>query len=228
MKRYFNIIYWTCVVLLLSGLFMSTSANYSSALLLALATLPGVMFAKFFINDISFKKRWMGIYHLICLAMIVLLIEYLSIMLADLYLINTIIDNSAGFIFNPLFIWLMAIAFISLEILLENKINLESEEEISRFIEFTSERKKISLEIDTITFIESCDDEVWVRTPSEISYRTKMNISNWELTLDSRFIRIHRSYLVNRAHITKITPTKIWIGNKSLEVSRKYRDKVAQ
>jgi hypothetical protein len=207
---------------------MSTSANYLSALLLALATLPGVMFAKFFINDISFKKRWMGIYHLICLAMIVLLIEYLSIMLADLYLINTIIDNNAGFIFNPLFIWLMAIAFISLEILLENKINLESEEEISRFIEFTSERKKISLEIDTITFIESCDDEVWVRTPSEISYRTKMNISNWELTLDSRFIRIHRSYLVNRAHITKITPTKIWIGNKSLEVSRKYRDKVAQ
>lgn len=206
---------------------MSTSANYSSALLLALATLPGVMFAKFFINDISFKKRWMGIYHLICLAMIVLLIEYLSIMLADLYLINTIIDNNAGFIFNPLFIWLMAIAFISLEILLENKINLESEEEISRFIEFTSERKKISLEIDTITFIESCDDEVWVRTTSEISYRTKMNISNWELTLDSRFIRIHRSYLVNRAHITKITPTKIWIGNKSLEVSRKYRDKVA-
>ncbi len=170
----------------------------------------------------------MGIYHLICLAMIVLLIEYLSIMLADLYLINTIIDNNAGFIFNPLFIWLMAIAFISLEILLENKINLESEEEISRFIEFTSERKKISLEIDTITFIESCDDEVWVRTPSEISYRTKMNISNWELTFDSRFIRIHRSYLVNRAHITKITPTKIWIGNKSLEVSRKYRDKVAQ
>jgi DNA-binding LytR/AlgR family response regulator len=104
---------------------------------------------------------------------------------------------------------------------------MESEEEVSRFIEFTSERKKISLEIDKITFIESCDDEVWVRTSSGISYRTKMNISNWELTLDSRFIRIHRSYLVNRAHISKITPNKIWIGNKSLEVSRKYRDKVA-
>lgn len=228
MKRYFNIIYWICVVLLLSGLFMSTSANYSSALLLALASLPGVMFAKFFINDISFKKRWMGIYHLICLAMIILLVEYLSIMLADLYLINTIIDKDAGFIFNPLFIWLMTIAFISLEILLENKINLESGEEISRFIEFTSERRKISLEIETITFIESRDDEVWVRTTSDQSYRTKMNISNWELTLDSRFIRIHRSYLVNKSHITKITPTKIWIGNKSLEVSRKNRDKVAQ
>ncbi|OJV22323.1 MAG: hypothetical protein BGO30_11500 [Bacteroidetes bacterium 41-46] len=206
---------------------MSTSANYMSALLLALATMPGVMFAKFYLNDISFKKRWLGIYQLICLAMIVLLVEYLSIILTDLYLISTTIDKNAEFIFNPFFIWLMTIAFISLEILLENKINMESEEEIPRFIEFTSERKKISLEIDTITFIESCDDEVWVRTSSEISYRTKMNISNWELTLDSRFIRIHRSYLVNRSHITKITPTKIWVGNKSLEVSRKYGDKVA-
>lgn len=226
MKRYFNIIYWVFVILLLSGLFMSASANYLSALLLALASLPGVIFAKFFFPDISFKNRWMGIYHLICLAIIVLLVEYLSIILADLYLINSIIDKNADFIFNPFFIWLMTIAFISLEIVLENKINLRSEEGVSRFIEFTSDRKKVSLEIDTITYIESCDDEVWVRTTSDKSYRTKMNISNWELTLDSRFIRIHRSYLVNRACITNVSPTKIWIAGKSLEVSRKYRDKV--
>lgn len=156
--------------MLLTGLFMSTSANYLSALLLALATLPGVMFAKFYLNDISFKKRWLGIYHLTCLAMIVLLVEYLSIILTDLYLINNTIDKNADFIFNPLFIWLMTIAFISLELLLENKINLESGEEISRFIEFTSERKKISLEIETITFIESRDDEVWIRTTLDQSY----------------------------------------------------------
>jgi DNA-binding LytR/AlgR family response regulator len=51
-----------------------------------------------------------------------------------------------------------------------------------------------------------------------------MNISNWEMALDSRFIRIHRSFLVNKAHITKISPAKLWIGEKSLEISRKYRD----
>lgn len=48
MKRYFNIVYWASVVLLLSGVFMSTTKNYASSLLLAVAALPGVIFAKFF------------------------------------------------------------------------------------------------------------------------------------------------------------------------------------
>jgi hypothetical protein len=228
MKKYFNIVYWTSVVLLLSGVFMSTTKNYSSSLLLAVAILPGVIFAKFFFSDISFTGRWRGIYHLICLAMIVLLVEYLSILFVDLYLVNYALGKNADIIFNPFFIWLLTVAFLSLEKLLENKIESGPEADKSRFIEFTSDRKKVSLEIESIIYIESKDDEVWVRTLTDTSYRTKMNISNWEMALDSRFVRIHRSYLVNKAHISKITPTKLWICDKSLEVSRKYRDKISQ
>lgn len=228
MKEHLNIIYWTLVVMLLSGVFTNTTTNYSSSLLLSVSILPGVIFAKFFLNDISFTDKWKGIYHLICLALIVLLIEYLSILFVDQYLVNYVLNENADIIFNPFFIWLISIAFLSLEKLLENKIKSGSERVESRFIEFTSERKKISVEIGTITYIESKDDEVWVRTLSDTSYRTKMNISNWEMALDSRFIRIHRSYLVNKAHISKICPTKLWICDKSLEISRKYRDKLTR
>lgn len=224
MKKYFNIVYWAFVILMLSGVFMSTTKNYSSSLLLTVAILPGVIFAKFFLGDISFTNRWRGIYHLICLAMVVLLVEYLSILFVDLYLVSYILNDKADIIFNPFFIWLLAIGLISLEKVLENKIKLSTDENKPRFIEFTSERKRVSLEVVSITYIESMDDEVWVRTLSDISYRTKMNISNWEMALDSRFIRIHRSFLVNKAHITKISPAKLWIGEKSLEISRKYRD----
>lgn len=228
MKKYFNIVYWASVVLLLSGVFMSTTENYSSSLLLSVAILPGVIFAKFFISDISFTNKWRGIYHLICLAMIVLLVEYLSILFVDVYLVNYVLGKNSDIIFNPFFIWLLTVAFLSLEKLLENKIESVPEADKSRFIEFTSDRKKVSLEIESIIYIESKDDEVWVRTITDTSYRTKMNISNWEMALDSRFIRIHRSYLVNKAHISKITPTKLWICDKSLEISRKYRDKISQ
>jgi DNA-binding LytR/AlgR family response regulator len=134
-------------------------------------------------------------------------------------------EKNADLVFNPFFIWLIIIAFLSLEKLLENKMKSLTKSHQSKFIEFTSDRKKVSIEIDSITYIESCDDEVWIRTNTDTSYRTKMNISNWQMALDSRFIRIHRSYLVNRAHISKITPTKLFIGNKALEISRKYRDK---
>lgn len=160
--------------------------------------------------------------------MIVLLVEYLSILFVDLYLVNYALGKNADIIFNPFFIWLLTVAFLSLEKLLENKIESGPEADKSRFFEFTSDRKKVSLEIESIIYIESKDDEVWVRTLTDISYRTKMNISNWEMALDSRFIRIHRSYLVNKAHISKITPTKLWICDKSLEISRKYRDKISQ
>ena len=105
MKKYFNIVYWASVVLLLSGVFMSTTENYSSSLLLAVAILPGVIFAKFFISDISFTNKWRGIYHLICLAMIVLLVEYLSILFVDVYLVNYVLGKNSDIIFNPFFIW---------------------------------------------------------------------------------------------------------------------------
>lgn len=224
MNGFINLLYWVFVTFLLSGVFMSTTDNYSSAFMLSVATLPGVITAKFFIDDISFAIKWKGIYHLICLAISVLIIEYLCILLVDLYLINYISDKNAKIVFNPFFIWLIIIAFLSLEKLLENKMKSLTESHQSKFIEFTSDRKKVSIEIDSITYIESCDDEVWIRTNTDTSYRTKMNISNWQMALDSRFIRIHRSYLVNRAHISKITPTKLFIGNKALEISRKYRE----
>lgn len=67
---------------------------------------------------------------------------------------------------------------------------------------------------------------MWIITESELSYRTKMNISHREEVLDTGFIRIHRSFLVNIDHITKFSPTKVCIGDTSLEVSRKYKESV--
>jgi len=159
-----------------------------------------------------------------CLAFAVLIIEYLCIILVDIYLINYMSEKNADLVFNPFFIWLIIIAFLSLEKLLESRIKSMTDIKKSKYIEFTSDRKRISIEIESIVYIESCDDEVWIRTNTDTSYRTKRNISNWQMALDSRFIRIHRSYLVNRSHITKITPKKLYIGNKALDISRKYRE----
>lgn len=224
MRRYFNIIYWGLAILLLSGIFLSAASNFTSSLLLALTILPGVILAKFFLRDISFSKLWKGVYHLTLLAIVVLLFEYLSILIIDINFFHYGLGESADIIFNPLFIWLLIISLISLEKLIEIKLDTISPPEMERYIEFISDRKRVLLEIDTITYIESNDDEVWVRTADALSYRTKMNISHWQMVLDNRFVRIHRSFLVNRLHITKATPTKVWIGSKQLEISRKYRD----
>jgi len=53
MNGFINFQYWVFVTFLLSGVFMSTADGYSSALMLSVATLPGVITAKFFIEDVS-------------------------------------------------------------------------------------------------------------------------------------------------------------------------------
>ncbi len=63
---------------------------------------------------------------------------------------------------------------------------------------------------------------VWLT--DESSYRTKMNISRWKDLLCKKFVRIHRSYLVNRKVITGYTSDTVIIGDEELPISRKYRD----
>jgi DNA-binding LytR/AlgR family response regulator len=116
------------------------------------------------------------------------------------------------------------ICLLSLEKLIEIKYLPAERVEENRVIEFTSDRKKISIPVDSIIFIESRDYEVWVRCADGLSYRTKMNISHWEEVLDSRFIRVHRSYLVNKAHITKTDSSCVYAGGKTIEISRKYKN----
>ena len=56
------------------------------------------------------------------------------------------------------------------------------------------------------------------------AYRTKSRISQWEALLDRRFLRIHRSYIVNTERIEEVRPTRIRIGDRQIEISRKYKE----
>lgn len=56
--------------------------------------------------------------------------------------------------------------------------------------------------------------------------RTKTKISQWEQQLDDRFLRIHRSYIVNADRVARHTAGAVVVDGRTLEVSRKYRDSV--
>ncbi len=58
-------------------------------------------------------------------------------------------------------------------------------------------------------------------------FRNKTGISQWESILGDGFVRIHRSYLVNRAAITSVGPDSLTASGQTLPISRKYRNKLA-
>ena len=54
----------------------------------------------------------------------------------------------------------------------------------------------------------------------------KKIVSWWEALLDRRFLRIHRSYIVNTECIEEYRPTRVRIGSIEIEISRKYKEEV--
>jgi signal transduction histidine kinase len=227
MRRYFEIIYWLVAVGLISLVFVSLTKSYGSALFLAIMMLPGALFAKFFGSSISFKNRKRGIFETIYFLSIILLIVYLAIFLACFYLYGNQLPERANILFNPIFIWFLLIGFWKLEGLLATKLSIDKMRD--KFIEFTSERKKIKIEIDTIQYIESCDDFVLVVVLDGKEYRTKMNITLWSNILDDRFERVHRAFIVNKKYVKSMSAGRLeLVSGAKIEVSKRYRDRVEE
>lgn len=87
--------------------------------------------------------------------------------------------------------------------------------------------------IDDILWIEADGNYARLHTTSG-ELRTRATLHSLESRLDSRgFVRIHRSYVVNAAHVTELSPwthgerTVRLADGASLTSSRSYRDSVA-
>ena len=227
MKRYFEIIYWIAATGLISLLFTSLAESYSIALFLAVMMLPGALFAKVFGGSISFRNRFKGIMDSIYFLSFILVLEYLCIFVVYFYFLNYKLYQPSGILFNPIFIWLLLFAFLGLERFLAAKLSVG--EARSKFIEFTSERKKIRIETDTISYIESRDDVVFVVVSDGKQYRTKMNITHWSNVLDDRFVRVHRAFIVNRSCISGMSAGRLKLDSGvEIDVSKRYREMVEE
>jgi hypothetical protein len=204
---------------------VSLTENYGAALFLAIMMLPGALFAKFSSGSISFRNRKRGILETIYFLSMLLLIVYLSVTLTLFYIYGNQAPETTNILFNPIFVWFLLLGFWKFEKVLAVKFSIDKMRD--KFIEFTSERKKIKIEIDLIQYVESCDDFVLVVVSDGKQYRTKMNITQWDNVLDNRFARVHRSYIVNKANVKGMSEGRLeLVSGAKIEVSKRYRDRV--
>ena len=227
MKRYFEIIYWVVATGLISLLFMSLAESYVAALFLAVMMLPGALFAKYLGGTISFKNRFRGVMDTIYFLSFILVLEYLLIFLVYSYFLKYNLPEPNSILFNPIFIWFLLLTFWGLEKYLVAKLSVDTVR--SKFIEFTSERKKVRLEVEAISYIESRDDVVFVVASDGQHYRTKMNITLWSNVLDDRFVRVHRAFIVNRSCICGMSAGRLKLDSGvEIDVSKRYREIVEE
>ncbi len=90
------------------------------------------------------------------------------------------------------------------------------------FIFVSKNRKKVKVVFDEILYVESLKDYIKIHLVNE-SHTVKFSISAFEKELDARFIRIHRSYIVNKNKITAYTKNDIEIGEIEIPIGDNYK-----
>ncbi len=86
----------------------------------------------------------------------------------------------------------------------------------------------IKVFIDQITFVETAKDYVFVHTSSD-RYLTLVSLRQLESELpESKFMRVHRSYLVGLRHVKELEGNLLYIGKHKIKISRTLREKVYQ
>lgn len=99
----------------------------------------------------------------------------------------------------------------------------QKEEETGIFVK--SDYKLIHILYDDILYIEGLKDYVKIYTLKEPRpILSLMSMKSLEETLPAhRFIRVHRSYIVQKDKITSIKKSRIEIGNKQIPIGDTYR-----
>lgn len=223
MKLAARIAYWIVSLALIAVILVSLNYTLSQAVLIGLVFLPCALALEYFLPKAGslLNKIWLCLSVLVIVILLILLIHRLlwsPFMTSEVWRMLDI----QPVLMNPAFLGLIVTALA----LGDNGWRKWLDRKwpsVPRQISFFSDRKTVTLPVDSIAYIESNDTEVRIVTSDGTSYRNKTGITQWENLLGEGFLRIHRSYLVNRSRITEVGTESLKLGRTELPVSRKYR-----
>lgn len=93
-------------------------------------------------------------------------------------------------------------------------------------INIRCERKYVRLKYDDILYVEGFGNTVIFHTDNEqISSRTTLQSIADSLPV-TKFLRVNKSFIVNKSKITSFNNNDIFIGNTEISIGPKYRDPV--
>ena len=231
MKRLLVITYWAVSIILVAVLLTSLGYRFLEALFIGIMFLPGALAAKFFFPKVNFKDRKSGIKNTIYIVLGLLITELFLFMITHYYIVRFRNNLSEWVDFpqiltNPIFIAIILTALAAGSYFFESWLSRKYPSKPDP-VTFTSDRKPVTLPIEEILYVESNDDATTVVAKGDRRFKNITPISQWEAILKPHFIRIHRSYLVNKAAVTGIDVDLLYIGDIQLPISRKYKDTVA-
>jgi len=234
MNRYVNVIFWGIVSILLFILFGATSGNFIYAFYFLSFFMPVVfitswVFGSYLVPTYLLRKRYtkfflFSFYTLVISLDIELILVFLAFLLMTIYdfqNMRTIIDS---YKWMPVVMYFIVVLYgfvtVAAELILKQGAAGKFPDEI---ITVRSERKHRQIGLNTILFIESMADYVKIFLDTGETVVTREKISTLHDRLTGRFLRIHRSFVVNSDRLDSYNREEVTIGGRLLPVSRTYR-----
>ena len=212
--------YWILAVMIIAMILLSLGYPFALGLLMGSLFLPGTFIVKFLLPKAIKEEGCKRIFSSVFLFMGVAVLEFLLIVSVHIWISDHPYPSIAGVLVNPMFVAVVITMLCLGDWYLSKYLSAILPDD--RTITFISDRHKVSILPSEIIYVESNDREVSVVATDGRTYRNKTGISQWESILGDDFIRIHRSYIVNRSSITSVDKEYVWIGDYQLPISRKY------
>ena len=212
--------YWMLAVIMIAIILLSLGYPFALGLLMGSLFLPGTFLVKYLLPKIFKEESKKKTANTIFLFIAVAVMEFLLIVSVHIWISDQTHPSIAGVLVNPMFVAVVITLLCLGDWFLSKYLSSILPED--KTITFISDRHKVSILPSEILYVESNDREVSIYATENRTYRNKTGISQWESILGDDFIRIHRSYVVNREAITFIDKEYVYIGDSQLPISRKY------
>ena len=230
-----HLIFWIVSVAFLAVFLRKETAPFRDTLTFVLLLLPAAIFTSYAFNYYLFPRYlFKGHYFRFSLyafltTMLSIYVEMMIVLFAYIYLAHysyedmiprttNIIDLGVGMYF---------VVFLSTLVYLVKRWSGKTEHIISgkKYLVIRVNREQVRLPVDEIQYVESLDNYVKVITANG-HFITKEKISELEGKLEGQFLRIHRSFLVNREKIESYTRESMKLNGMELPISRTYKKEV--
>lgn len=222
-----RILYWLAAVTLVAAILSSLDYSPAQATLVGLIFCPCSLALEYWMPKARkpMDKVYLSLAVLVSVILVILLLHHSVWVTLTQEGYHRPERDVAPMLVNPAFLGLVLTA-LAIGDYFWSKWLVARFQAKDRTVTFFSERKSVTLPVSHIAYVESNDTEVRIVTVSGDTYRNKTGITQWENLLGEGFLRIHRSFLVNASLATLTTPDTLSVLDKSLPVSRKYKESV--
>ncbi len=242
---YYHLFYWIVVILTLTLVFGLSWGNKLAAFYFVSMLLPIVLGTSYLFNYILVPRYfmtgryfWFALYSIYTI-IISFYLETLVLMFSFIYLGNfnfhNLGPNASDTILLAVILYLLVFlgSFLLLIHQIKEKQQLietlreENDKMKKSFLEVISQRKLFKIPYEDIIYIESLADYVRINTVTD-SIESKEKISHLASRLPEIFIRIHRSFIINKEKIKSISYDEVMVNDVSLTIGRSYRKEVRE